>query len=229
MDSSWFSTFFGDEHGTDFIPHLAALGGRVLLSVTLGVLVAFRPWRLMMRGVPAPNGRLSQAQALMTVVGAVTVIVIGGSPARAFGLVGLGSFVRFRSGITDPRESVVLLMMIGIGMACGVGLPVEAMGAAVLVSFALFFFDIMDRVMEQRARVLILAASPTETRLALVQAFHGINVLDESSSSVDVGKASGQLIIELPVRGTPDAAKLRDEFERRNIPGIRRVALVMVE
>ena len=49
------------------------------------------------------------------------VVVIGQSTARAFGLVGLGGFIRFRSGIKDTRDAAVMFVMIGIGMACGAG------------------------------------------------------------------------------------------------------------
>ena len=51
--------------------------------------------------------------------GALLVVVIGDSLARAFGLVGLGTFIRFRAGVKDPRDVAILFVMIGVGMACG--------------------------------------------------------------------------------------------------------------
>jgi hypothetical protein len=56
----------------------------------------------------------------MTVASAM-VVVIEDSLARAFGVVGPGSFIRFRSAIKDPRDVVSFFLAIGTGMACGMG------------------------------------------------------------------------------------------------------------
>jgi hypothetical protein len=69
----------------------------------------------------------------MTVASAMVVVVIGDSLARAFGVVGLGSFIRFRSAIKDPRDVVSFFLAIGTGMACGLGsVPVAAAGVLVV-------------------------------------------------------------------------------------------------
>src|SRR5688572_15004421 len=100
---------------------LAVMAGRLAVAAALGAIVAYRPWRYFM-----PANRFdrteSGAQVLIAVAGALITVVIGNNTALAFGLVGLGGFIRFRSGIKDPREAGVMFLMIGIGMASGVGL-----------------------------------------------------------------------------------------------------------
>ena len=127
------------------VPHLWELVLRVGLAALLGAIVAFRPWRRFMGRARPPSAQAAQSQTLIAASGAMMVIVIGESIARAFGLVGLGSFIRFRSGIRDPRDAALLFVMIGIGMACGLGLPVMAAGGASLVIALLLLFDASAR------------------------------------------------------------------------------------
>ena len=101
---------------------------RLACAITLGAIVAWRP--LVRRPVKAD---VRHALLIMTVAAAMVVVVIGDSMARAFGVVGLGSFIRFRSSIKDPRDVVLFFLAIGTGMACGLGaVPVAAVGVGVV-------------------------------------------------------------------------------------------------
>ena len=100
--------------------HIAQLVPRFAVAVVIGVVIAARPWRYLMGRRP-PRPEMVQAQVLLCVAAAIITVVIGDSVAKAFGLVGLGSFVRFRSGLKDPRDAAILFLMIGLGMACGHG------------------------------------------------------------------------------------------------------------
>jgi uncharacterized membrane protein YhiD involved in acid resistance len=48
-------------------------------------------------------------------------MVVGDSAARAFGIFAAASLVRFRTNIRDPKETTVLLVCLGVGLAAGVG------------------------------------------------------------------------------------------------------------
>ncbi len=101
---------------------------RLGCAVALGILVAWRP--LCRRPMKVD---IRHALLIMTVAAAVVVAVIGDSLARAFGVVGLGSFIRFRSSIKDPRDVVLFFVAIGTGMACGLGAVITAgIGVGVL-------------------------------------------------------------------------------------------------
>ncbi len=106
------------------------LAPRFGAALVIGSVLALRPWRYLMGRRP-PRPEMAQAQILLCVAATIITIVIGNSLAKAFGLVGLGSFVRFRSGLKDPRDAAVLFLVIGLGMACGHGsLPLAFSGAA---------------------------------------------------------------------------------------------------
>lgn len=101
---------------------------RLACALVLGAIIAWRPFS---RRPLRPD--VSHALLLMTVAAGMVVVVIGDSLARAFGVVGLGSFIRFRSTVKDPRDVVFFFLAIGTGMACGLGaVPVAAVGVLVV-------------------------------------------------------------------------------------------------
>jgi len=101
---------------------------RLACAVVLGAVIAWRPF-----AGCAGKIEVKHALLIMTVAAAMVVVVIGDSLARAFGVVGLGSFIRFRSAIKDPRDVVQFFLAIGTGMACGLGaVPVAAAGVTVV-------------------------------------------------------------------------------------------------
>ena len=67
------------------------------------------------------NPRLDQAQVLLCVAGALMMIIINGNLARAFGIAGAASIIRFRTPIEDARDITVLFILMGLGMAAGLG------------------------------------------------------------------------------------------------------------
>jgi hypothetical protein len=137
--------------------NMGALVPRMAAAVVIGAALSLRPWRLIMRR-PLPRSEMIQAQVLLCTAAAVITAVIGDSLAKAFGLVGLGSFVRFRSGLKDPRDAAILFLMIGLGMACGHGSLGMAGVGTVFVAGLLLVLDLFNK--EEKApkpRVLLSA------------------------------------------------------------------------
>src|SRR5690606_26910694 len=139
------------------VPRLSDLFLRMFYATLLGSSVAFRSWRRLMPFMSKPSLQSAQSQTLIAAAGAVMVVVIGDNPARAFGLVGLGSFIRFRSGIGDPRDAAVMFVMIGIGMASGLGLFSMAAAATLFICALLTIFDYGARKLTRPTVVSIVA------------------------------------------------------------------------
>lgn len=102
---------------------------RLPLAAVLGSALAFRPRR---RGTPERKPPVIQTQMILAIVGALIMLVVGSSLARAFGIVGAASLIRYRAKIDDPKDAGVMLSTLGIGLASGVGLYL-------LAGFATFF------------------------------------------------------------------------------------------
>ena len=94
---------------------------------------------------------MEQAQTLLCVSGAMMMIIIGNSLARAFGIAGAASIIRFRTPVDDPKDVTILFLLMGLGMSTGLGaFAVAGLGTAFLCMTLLA----LDRVARQSARVM---------------------------------------------------------------------------
>jgi len=96
--------------------------------------LALRPKR---RGTPKRTPAVVQTQIILAVVGAVIMLVVGASLARAFGIVGAANLIRYRSKIDDPKDAGVMLCSLAVGLASGVGLYALAVFSTVFLVVAL--------------------------------------------------------------------------------------------
>ena len=97
----------------------AGVGVRLPLAALLGTVLALRPRR---GGTPERQPAVVQTQIILAVVGSLIMLVVGASLARAFGIVGAANLIRYRSKIDDPKDAVVMLCALSVGLAAGVGL-----------------------------------------------------------------------------------------------------------
>jgi hypothetical protein len=112
----WLRSSFPSE--SDLAPMVIAI--RLLMAAIAGIVVA---------GIShaAHRRRKSDAPLLMATLGLLTVLiamvtlVIGNNVARAFGLVGALSIVRFRTVVDDTRDTAFVIFAVTVGMAIGAG------------------------------------------------------------------------------------------------------------
>jgi hypothetical protein len=73
---------------------------------------------------------------LMSMIMAMVIMVIGDNIARAFGLAGAMSIVRFRTVVKDTRDTAFVFYALGAGMAAGTGnLKLAVIGTPVIGLF----------------------------------------------------------------------------------------------
>jgi hypothetical protein len=108
---------------------------------------------------PLPKS-LHQAQVLLCVAGAMIMIIIGNSLARAFGVAGAAGIVRFRTPVEDPKDTTVIFLQLSLGLACGLGaFAVAGLGTL----FLCVFLVLLDRFGEAKRRsVLLSMTAPTK-------------------------------------------------------------------
>ncbi|NTX04144.1 DUF4956 domain-containing protein [Myxococcus sp. CA051A] len=186
---------------------------RMLAAAFIGTVLSLRPWRLPMRRA-LPKADMIQAQVLLCAAAAVITAVIGDSVAKAFGLVGLGGFVRFRSGLKDPRDAAILFLMIGLGMACGHGSLGLAGVGTVFVAALLFVLDLFNRETPVATRQRLLVSAQADdlvgAEASLRSALRERNVLVKSCA-LDFDGRRLELEVEEPVPGSLTAALGRTE------------------
>lgn len=67
------------------------------------------------------SASFSNSMIILTMITAIVIMVIGNNLARAFGLVGAMSIIRFRTAVKDTQDIVFIFFGLAIGMASGVG------------------------------------------------------------------------------------------------------------
>jgi uncharacterized membrane protein YhiD involved in acid resistance len=120
LESDWFIQFESLRNAVSRLP----------VAAVLSAMLAFRPRR---RGTPERQSTVVHTQIILAIVGAVVMLVVGASLARAFGIVGAAGLVRYRAKIADPKDAGVMLSTLAIGLACGVGLYFLAVFATLFV------------------------------------------------------------------------------------------------
>jgi uncharacterized membrane protein YhiD involved in acid resistance len=111
---------------------------RLPIAVALACVLALRPRRA---GTPARQAPVIQTQIILAVVGAVVMLVVGSSLARAFGIVGAAGLVRYRAKIEDPKDAGVMLSTLAVGLASGVGMWLLAVFATVFIVAVLWVVE----------------------------------------------------------------------------------------
>jgi MgtC family/Domain of unknown function (DUF4956) len=122
----------------NFQEELFAAVIRLPYAALLGTMLALRPRR---RGTPIRQPAVVQTQVILAVVGALIMLVVGASLARAFGIVGAANLIRYRSKIEDPKDAVVMLCALAAGLAAGVGLYWLAAFGTVFLTLALWLIE----------------------------------------------------------------------------------------
>jgi len=195
---------------------------RMVMAGLLGAFLGYRLWRRLLPSTLPPSRETAQAQTLIAIAGALMVVVIGNNAARAFGLVGLGGFIRFRSGIKDTRDAAVMFVMIGIGMACGVGAVPLAMVATLFASVVLTIFDAGRRARLRMTKVSINATEPGAAWERIHLAFPGARVLELPGPA---STQAGKLVMETALADDMDAAGIMRLLQEKQVPGINSVSI----
>ena len=128
--------------------HFDKLAGRLCLAFLLGLAVAaIYSFTQRHSALPARAGNgdedrpglsLVSTLVLLSVLIAMVTQVIGNNLARAFGLVGALSIVRFRTVVEDTRDTAFVIFAVIVGMAVGAGQPEVALAGIPIAGIAAF-------------------------------------------------------------------------------------------
>ena len=131
------------------------------VAATLGAALAFRPKR---RGTPPRSAPVIQTQIILAIVGALVMMIVGASLARAFGIVGAANLIRYRAKIEDPKDAVVMLTTLSIGLATGVELYGLALFATLFVLAVLWAVESLEPERRKLFELTVTAAEPAGIR-----------------------------------------------------------------
>ncbi len=152
----------------------------LIVAFVCGVIVSL-VYRWTYRGA-SYSPSLVRSLISLAMITAVVMLVIGNNLARAFGLVGAMSIIRFRTALKDPHDIVFVFFALAAGMAAGVGMYNLALVSTVGISLAV--------------------ALTTRLRYAEVDTESLILRFSYSGSSADEGDASYLPVLKRYCRST---------------------------
>ena len=109
-----------------------------LLGAALGVI---RPVRI---GIVPRSAHVIQAQILLAIVGAIIIVVVAESLARAFAIVGAAGLVRYRARVEDVKDAGVMLIALALGLTAGSGMFMFAFVACAFVIGVLWLLESLE-------------------------------------------------------------------------------------
>lgn len=107
----------------------------LLIALICGMLISVF-YRFSYQG-PNYTPSFVQSMVLLSMITALVIMVIGNNLARAFGLVGAMSIIRFRTAVKDTQDIVFIFFSLTVGMAAGVGFRFLALGATLFIGVIL--------------------------------------------------------------------------------------------
>ena len=140
---------------------------KLIASAIIGMLVTVvhRQYRTERQ----PNPTMDQAQVLLCISGAMMMIIIGNNLARAFGIAGAASIIRFRTPIEDARDITIMFILMGLGMAAGLGaLAVAGLGTVFLCAM----IPILNMFSSQRPRTMLVEIIAEEREFPTAHVLH---------------------------------------------------------
>jgi hypothetical protein len=219
-EEDFFTRIFGTPDASsspDQQEGLVRRGARILLKFALSALLAgmlaFRPRKdlpIMQR-----NPYVGQTQILLAIVAAALMMVVADNAARAFGIFAAASLVRFRTNIRDPKEITVLLVSLGIGLACGVGRIEVAILLTLFVMLILWVLEYYEPAQVFRAMVLkITTHNVGETDEILKEIFekHNISAELREVDREDREEPIGKIVYYVNVSPTISTDHLSEEI-----------------
>ena len=164
---------------------------------------------------------------LLTILVAMTTLVIGNSVARAFSLVGALSIVRFRTVVDDTRDTAFVIFAVVVGMAVGagnvsvylVGVPVVAVTSACL---SLIGRGLQIPNLDRRLEIRVEGGVDSDSLLA---GLFRQNLITHRLTSVSTAKQGAALDLVYTVRLIHPETSLRFVKALAQLEGVHSVEL----
>jgi hypothetical protein len=168
------------------------------IAAACGAALAFRPVR---RGTPPRDPAVIQTQIVLAIVGALIMIVVGASLARAFGIVGAAGLVRYRAKITDPKDAAVMLVALATGLAAGAGIYLRIMLATVFILAILWTLESFEPDQPKPFMLKLTGDDPSDLKPEVERLLREQNIAYELRQT---GNEGLEYALQLPPRKKTD-------------------------
>jgi len=133
--------------------NIAAILINLFVAFISGLIISY-VYRIIYKG-PSYTISFVQSIVLLSIITAIVISVIGNNLARAFGLVGAMSIVRFRTAVRDAIDIVFIFLSLAVGLASGVGLRVIALTGTLFACAVILVLSKLSYGTPKRDEVLL--------------------------------------------------------------------------
>ncbi|TVQ78895.1 MAG: DUF4956 domain-containing protein [Flavobacteriales bacterium] len=202
----------------------------LMVALLCGVFIAVL-YRVTYRGL-SYSANFVNAIIMLSMITALVIMVIGNNLARAFGLVGAMSIIRFRTAVKDTQDIMFIFFALGIGLAAGAGTYAICVVGTLFISAAVFITSKINHAKPTNKEFLLQIQAHTETLPtnafdAILEnhcsTFKLINV--KSVGATDNQHIENSFYIQLNDRKASDLLVR----ELKNVAGVQRVNVFMDE
>ena len=142
---------------------------KLIAAAVIGMLVTIVHRQYRVGAERQTNPTMDQAQVLLCISGAMMMIIIGNNLARAFGIAGAASIIRFRTPVEDARDITILFLLMGLGMAAGLGaLAVAGLGTLFLCAM----IPLLNLFSSERPRTMMVEIVAEERDFPMAHVHH---------------------------------------------------------
>jgi uncharacterized membrane protein YhiD involved in acid resistance len=167
---------------------LLVLAVAALLGAALGIV---RPVRT---GIVPRSAHVIQAQVLLAIVGAIIIVVVAESLARAFAIVGAAGLVRYRARVEDVKDAGVMLVALALGLTAGSDMFLFGFVACGFVIVVLWILESLEPAARSRFTLKVATKEASQIRPHIERA------LDQKGVSFDLrGESGTELVYEVTV------------------------------
>ena len=183
----------------DTVSNLPAQTGHIgqnllILIISAGLGAALGVLRPVRNEIIPRSAHVIHAQILLSIVGAMIIVVVAESLARAFAIVGAAGLVRYRAKIKDPKDAGVMLVALAVGLTTGSGLYLFAAVSTAFVIGVLWILESLEPEARSRFDLKIVARNAAKLRPEIEHA------LDYKGVTYELrGSSPGELHYEVTV------------------------------
>ena len=180
-----------------------------MLAVGCAWVVGWHPRRSVF-GAPLGDVEERKTLLILGLVGAVVAELSAGSPTMAFVIFGIGALMRFRTVLDNPKLTGKAIMVVVIGLACGMGSWVMAVFVTVFTWILIYKSESHEGC---RMRIRVEDAVNAEALFGAVPSLLASHNCRLHSSELNSGK--GQMVFHLFIPCGLDPKRLEAEVRAK--------------
>lgn len=113
----------------------------LMMALLCGIIIAAF-YRATYKGVSFSTSNVISL-LMLTMITTLVIMVIGNNLARAFGLVGAMSIIRFRTAVKHTQDIMYIFFALAAGLACGAGMYFIALLGSLVIGFTMLIADLI--------------------------------------------------------------------------------------